>query len=124
MSNILDFTDYAKAIEFKFNENDVYRIPALNKMQVETILSVNKKYVDMAKNADEENIEGNISVLGMQDEQIALVVEKKTQEGGWIKIDPNELASWPIGLKTVVMQKIGEQMSTSVGGNSEVEKKS
>jgi hypothetical protein len=137
INDILDFTDYAKPFDFKFNEN-VYRIPAFSKVQIEKLMNINKKFIEIGKSVDKtltdlipgedkdmtvEELETSKTYFDMQDEFIACALLRKIGDGSFAGILENELTDWPVKVKNKVMKVISDQMSMSVE-DEEPEKKS
>lgn len=128
---ILDFTDYAKPIDFKFNEN-TYRIPAFNKSQIEKLMRINSEFVKKDKDGNlsvpdtdsiDADAEENIKFFDMQDEFIGSALLKKT-DNGFVKVQKEELEDWPVKVKNRVMKAISEQMSSTLDEGDVTEKKS
>lgn len=137
MNDILDFTDYAKHIDFKY-QNAVYRVPPFNKSQIETLMAINKKFVDIGggmPDSDESDdsaddlkeisgkLETSNQYFSMQDEFLACALFKKEGES-FQPVDISEFTNWPVKLKNRVMKIINEQMSTTIEDGDETEKKS
>ena len=130
MNEILDFTDYAKPLDFKFRDN-TYRIPAFNKSQIETLMKINAKFVadeidsDITSEDDQKMTKEQLDKTGdyfnMQDEFLASAVFKKVDEE-YIQITEEELSEWPIKVKNAVMRSVSQQMATTVE-DDEPEKK-
>lgn len=129
--NILDFTDYAKPLDFKFKE-DTYRIPAFSKNQIEKLMEINKKFTDFddpekivpdaETELSKEKLNQSNDYFNMQDDFIACALFKK--EGEEFKpVDIKELIDWPVKVKNRVMKAISEQMSATIE-DDEPEKKS
>lgn len=131
---MLDFTDYAKPIDFKFNEN-TYRIPAFNKSQIEKLMKINAEFVKKDKQGNlsipdapdsdntDINDEENIRFFDMQDEFIGSALLKKI-DNGFVKVLKEELEDWPVKVKNRVMKAISEQMSSTLDEGDVIEKKS
>ena len=123
-NEVLDFTDYATPIDFKFDDN-IYRIPAFNKDQIEKLMELNKNFIDIDE-VDDDDSEGQMKktkdYFEMQDIFIATALMRKKGDG-YKTIEPSDLNSWPVKVKNKVMQQISEQMSVTVE-DDEPEKKS
>lgn len=132
-NDILDFTDYAKPIDFKFKDV-IYRVPAFSKNQIETLMEANRKFIDQDEAVDDmvpkdgdkitkEQFDKTAGFFDSQDEFIAIALLKK--EGDEFKpVDKSELEDWPVKVKNRVMQVITEQMSSTVDDEEEPSKKS
>jgi len=121
-NNILDFTDYAKPFDFKYNDN-IYRIPAFSKSQIEKLMQINKRFMDLEKQKkdlnDPDKLEDTGSYFVMQDEFLSSALFKKNESGGFNSIDPDELDEWPVKVKNKIMNEIGKQMSTNITDEEE-----
>jgi hypothetical protein len=124
-TNILDFDDYAKPIDFKFSGNS-YRIPALNKQQMESLMQLSRERAVAADAEDNitdnaKSIDDSIKYLDMQDQYIAIAVIKIDGENVTSALTMDEISTWPIKVKNKVMKTINDQMAFSV--DDELEKK-
>jgi hypothetical protein len=121
-NNILDFTDYAKPFDFKYNGN-IYRIPAFSKSQIEKLMQINKRFMDLEKQKkdlnDPDKLEDTGSYFVMQDEFLSSALFKKNESGGFNSIDPDELDEWPVKVKNKITNEIGKQMSTNITDEEE-----
>jgi hypothetical protein len=117
MENILDFTDYAKPFDFKYNDN-IYRIPAFSKSQIEKLMQINTRFMNLEKQKKDLNDPDSLGDTGsyfiMQDEFLSSALFKKTESGSFEPIDPAELDTWPVKVKNKIMNEIGKQMSTNI----------
>lgn len=116
--NILDFNDYAKPVDFKFQDS-VYRIPAFPKKKIEMLMKFNNEFVkkqnldeeiDPEAEVDQESMDKTFKFFDQQDEFLAMAVLKK--EGDTFKeVTVAELSEWPVRVKTKVMSEVTKQMS-------------
>lgn len=122
MSEILDFTDYARPFDFKFNEG-LYRIPAFSKVQIEKLMQINQRFLSLEKkrkeNEQKSNEENSIdddtgSYFKMQDEFLSSALFKKQDNDTFAPISSEELDSWPVKVKNKVMNEVGKQMSSNI----------
>jgi hypothetical protein len=120
MSEILDFTDYAEPLDFKYN-NQLYRIPALNKDQIEKLMSINKDFFvseeDLLPSKENEVFSNDqISKAGkffdMQEVFITTALLKKV-ENDWVEVEVAEVIDWPVKVKNRIMSAVSEQMAMS-----------
>lgn len=120
-NEVLDFDDYAKPIDFKFN-GGLYRIPSFNKSKLEQLMRINQEFIDSDTpdpNADEENppsideMNKTVEYFTMQDDFISLALLKKTDNNSFVEIEKTELTDWPVRVKNKVMQTISDQMSAT-----------
>lgn len=120
MSEILDFTDYAEPLDFKYNDQ-LYRIPALNKDQIEKLMSINKDFfvseADLLPPKEDEGFSNEqVSKAGkffdMQEVFITTALQKKI-ENDWVKVEVAEVSNWPVKVKNRVMSAVSEQMAVS-----------
>lgn len=124
--DILDFTDYAQPLDFKFKDGH-YRIPAFNKNQIEKLMTINKKFTEVGdpdpdEKKDADTIDKSGEYFDMQDEFLACALYKKTGDE-FKPIEQDELKDWPIKVKNKVMKSVSDQMTTTIE-EDEPEKKS
>lgn len=135
---IMDFTDYAQPIDFKFQDN-IFRIPAFGKSKLEKLMMLNRKFTELQEQEDavdkesdgdevtevtEEAIKRNTDFLTTQDEFIAAAIMiKDGDDYKDVSMDQMNTWDWPVKVKAKVMEAITKQMS-SVVEEDEIEKKS
>ena len=136
MNDILDFTDYAKPLDFKYQE-ETYRIPAFSKPQLQKLMAINKELVKVGGDEDDlpdtditpkedvsmtsEELDKTNAYFDLQDKFISNALLKK-KDDSWIEVNENSLVDWPIKVKNRIMKSISDQMSATV--EDDVEKKS
>lgn len=131
MAEITDFTDYAKPVDFKYNDG-IYRIPAFGKNQIERLMQLSKKFSDEddEEKGDEEKddevtkeaIEKSTNFFNAQDEYLCTAIMKKNASEQFVNVPDNEFVDWPVKLKNHLMSMITNQMS--VVNEDNIEKKS
>jgi hypothetical protein len=114
-TDIIDFTDIAKPVFFKYND-DFFAIPSFTKKQIKTLMILGSA-ANNFKNEEQEdnNLNSTINYFDTLDEYILAAVVKCNKANsieGAKSIESEDIDHWPITIKNKIMNLINTQMNS------------
>jgi len=116
MGKVIDLSDLVEDLVFKVKE-DEYHIPPMNDARIKEIMQIGNEINAITKDVDEKNLEKNTDYLDKQNQILSKSVLKKDGSS----ITEEDFRSWPVKLKSKVVELVFNHISISAGEGITVE---